>query len=209
MTKKKRYIYIYININKFIQSVFMKDFKDRKRVRPTRHRFFKMKINLGIILDFSRIPKTSLVDILLSSNFVSQKILETTLYNLKIPDRDRLVYLKNFNGQLQCDPQGVPFWNVYLQTTALVTSRSVAKRISKELFNIEDSIAPTISVSHLSHFKQCARVKLFSITESDFYPGYFSRTLLRFEELLKNEQIKEAIKERPKKYWFLTDTEGE
>jgi len=38
-----------------------------------------------------------------------------------------------------------------------------------------------------------------SIPESDFYSGHFSSVILKFEELLRNEQIKEAIKERPEK----------
>jgi hypothetical protein len=38
---------------------------------------------------------------------------------------------------------------------------------------------------------------------------HFSRAILRFEELLRNEQIKEAIKERPEKYRLLIKTKAE
>ena len=46
---------------------------------------------------------------------------------------------------------------------------------------------------------------MFSIPKSDFYPGHFSRAILKFEELLRNEQVKEAIKERPEKYRVLIE----
>ena len=152
---------------------------------------------------------TSLVDLLLTSGFPSQKILETVLYRLRITDRGRLISIKNFDGQLERDSRGIPYWNVYLQTTALITSRCLARAISKELFKTKNLVDPTIHISHLSNFQQCDREKLFSIPESDFYPGHFSRAILRFEELLRNEQIKEAIKERPEKYRLLIETKAE
>ena len=152
---------------------------------------------------------SSLVDLLVTSNFPSQKILETILYSLRIRDRDRLISIKNFDGQLERDTEGIPYWNVYLETTALITSRCLARAISRKLFKTEHFIDPTIYISPLRNFQQCDRGELFPIPESDFYPGYFSWTVLKFEELLRNEQIKEAIKERPEKYWLLTDIKGE
>lgn len=188
----------------------MKDSKNRKIVKPNRHHYFHMIINLGLIgpkIDLSPIQIASLVDLLITYNFVSQKILETILYNLKITDRDRLISLKNFDGQLQRYSLGIPYWNVYLQTTALITSRCLARTISEELFKTNNLTEPTIHISPLRNFQQCDKEKLFSIPESDFYPGHFSRVILSFEELLKNEQIKEAIKERPEKYQLLIRNE--
>ena len=52
---------------------------------------------------------TSLVDLLLTSDFPSQKILETILCSLRITDRDRLISIKNFDGQLERDAQGIPY----------------------------------------------------------------------------------------------------
>lgn len=68
------------------------------------------------------------------------------------------------------------------------------RAISKELFKIKNSIDPTIRISALSNFQQCEREKLFSIPKPDFYPVYFSWSVLKFEELLRNNQVKEAIK---------------
>ena len=79
----------------------------------------------------------------------------------------------------------------------------------KELFKTKNLNDPTINISPLSNFQQCDREKLFSIPESDFYPGYFSRDILIFEELLRNEQVKEAINERPEKYRLLIETKAE
>ena len=190
----------------------MKDSKNEKmKKQSNRQRYFYMTIYLGSIvpeINLRTILITSLVDLLLTSDFPSQKILETILYSLRITDRGRLISIKNFDGQLERDSRGIPYWNVYLQTTALITSRCLARAISKELFKTTNSVDPTIHISYFSNFQQCDREKLVSIPESDFYPGHFSRTILRFEELLRNEQIKEAIKKRPEKYRVLIETKA-
>lgn len=190
----------------------MEDSKKEKTVKPNRQRYFNMIISLGSIVPKRNLWKmciTSLVDLLLTSNFPSQKILETILYSLRITDRGRLISIKNFDGQLERDAQGIPYWNVYLQTTALITSRCLTRSISRKLFKTKNLIDPTIHISPLSNFQQCDREKLFPIPESDFYPGHFSRAILRFEELLRNEKVKEAIKERPEKYRLLIETKAE
>ena len=110
---------------------------------------------------------------------------------------------------MERDARGIPYWNVYLQTTALITYRCFARAISKELFKTKNLIDPTIHISPLSNFQQYDREKLFPIPESDFYPGHFSRAILRFEELLINEQVKEAINERPEKYRLFIETKAE
>jgi hypothetical protein len=187
----------------------MKDSKNEKTVKPNRQHYFHMIINLGSIgpkINLSTMHITSLVDFLLTSNFPSQKILEAILYSLIITDRGRIISLKNFNGQLERDSRGIPYSTVYLQTTALITSGCLAKTISKEL--CKTLIDLTIHINPLSNFQQCDREKLFSIPESDFYRGHFSRVILRFEELLRDEQIKEAIKERPEKYRLLIETKA-
>ena len=190
----------------------MEDLKKEKTVKQNRQRYFNLIISLPLILrkiNLSKMLITSLVDLLLTSNFPSQKILETLLYSLRITDRGRLISIKNFDGQLERNTQGLPYWNVYLQTTALITSRCLARSISTKLCKTKNLIDPTIHISPLTNFQECDREKLFPIPESDFYPGHFSRAILRFEELLRNEQVKEAIKERPEKYRLLIETKAE
>ena len=187
--------------------------KDQKKVfKTSRQRYFHMVITLGSIgskIILWTMSTTSLVDLLLTSNFVSQKILETILYNLGIKDRNRLISIKNFDGQLERDSRGIPYWNVYLQTTALTTSRFIARAISKELLKTKNLIDSNIHISPVENFQQCEREKLFPIPKSDFYPGHFSRVILNFEELLRNEQVKEVIKEMPEKYRVLIDNKDE
>lgn len=181
----------------------MKDQKNKTMRRSTRQRYFNLVIKLGSIgpkTMLSTMNTTSLSDLLLACNFVSQKILEMSLYNLTIIDRSRSIVLQNFDGQLERDSQGIPYWNVYLQTTALVTSRCLAKAISKALFKTEQSVDSTIKINYLSNFQRCQREKLFSIPNSNFYPGYFSQIVLQFEELLQNDQVQEAITTRSGNY---------
>ena len=98
----------------------MEDSKKEKTVKQNRHRYFIMIICLGSILpkiNLQIMPITSLVDLLLTSYFPSQKNVETSLYSLKITDRGRQISIKNFDGQLERDARGIPYWNVYLETT--------------------------------------------------------------------------------------------
>lgn len=178
---------------------------NQKRIKPSRQYYFHMIIyfastSIGSNINLSRMQTESLVDLLVSSNFTSQELLESVLFSLIITDRGRRISLKDFDGQLECDSRGIPYWNVFLQTTALKTSRCLARAISKKLFKTNKFIDPTIKITPLSHFQRCNREKLFSIPESGFYPGHLSKTILKFDELLRNEQIKEAIKRRPEKY---------
>lgn len=175
----------------------MENKKNKARPITNRHRYFQMVINggsLGPNIILSTLSITSLVDLLLACNFVSQKIIQTSLYNLEIIDRGRAIFLQNFDGQLERDSQGIPYWNVYLQTTALVTARCLTKAISKSLFKNEESIDPRINIRPLNDFQQCQREKLFLISNSNFYPGHLSRIVVQFQELLKNDRVKEAIK---------------
>ena len=180
----------------------MKDQEKKTTRRSTRQRYFNLVIKLGLssiepkIMLLTR-NKTSFLDLLLDYNFVSQEILEMSLYNLKILDRGRLIFLQNFDGQLETDSQGIPYWNVYLQTTALITSRCVSKAISKDLFATKQSIDSTINIYSLSNFQQCQRKKVLIIPNSKFYPGHFSRVVIQFKELLKTDQVQEAIEKRP------------
>ena len=148
--------------------------------------------------------ENSLIKFLGTFNFVSRRTLTIVLYNFKITDRGRKISLKNFNGQLELDSFGIPYWKIYLQTTALITARCLGKAISEQLFKTKNSIDPMIAIYPLSNFQQCERKKLFLIRNSEFYPSHFSHSVLKFEELLKNELVKEAIKERPEKYQVLT-----
>ena len=103
----------------------MEDSKKEKTVKQNRQRYFHVIITLSSIVPKINLWKmliTSLADLLLTFNLPSQKNLETILYSLRITDRGRLISIKNFDGQLERDAQGIPYWNVYLQTTALITS---------------------------------------------------------------------------------------
>jgi hypothetical protein len=182
--------------------------KDEKERKISRQRYFQLFLNLGLggpKLNLWTERITSLIDLLVTSGFVSQSILESTLYNLIIKDRGRSIYFEDFNGQLERDQQGMPYWNVYLQTSAVTTSRCIAKSISNELFNTKNTIDPTIQVRPLSQFQRCQREKLFSIPESVFYPGYFSWITVKLIYLLETDQVKEAIQKTPEKYQILVN----
>jgi hypothetical protein len=76
----------------------MKDQENKKTLKTSRQRYFQMLLTLGSLgpkLNLWTEHTTSLIDLLVTSKFVSQELLEKTLYNLRIEDRDRLIYIKN------------------------------------------------------------------------------------------------------------------
>jgi len=77
------------------------------------------------------------------------------------------------------------------------------------LFNTKNSIDPNLHVEVSSSFQQCKRENLFRIPGSEFDPGHFSLTVLRFQKLLENEQVQEAIKENPENYLSLVTNQNE
>jgi len=190
----------------FKLKIIMENPNHKEKSRANRQRYFHLLIHLDLKrsrITLLTISIASLIDLLTNSNFVSQKGLERILYELKIQDRNRIIYLKDFDGQLERDSQGIPYWNVYLQTSSLITARCLAKALSKELFNTKNSIDPNLHLEVSSSFQQCKRENLFRITGSEFDPGHFSLTVLKFKKLLKNKQIQELIKENPDNYLSL------
>jgi hypothetical protein len=135
--------------------------------------------------------KVTFINLLSSANFITQSMLENTLYNLKIKDRSKYLYLENFNGQLEKDSDGSPYWNVILETSRLTTRRLLAKAISKELFNIGKDAR--VKVSALLEFKKLERKNIFLIEDSKFSPGFFNKTVLIYKNLAKNKEVKEWL----------------
>jgi hypothetical protein len=84
----------------------MKAQENKKTLKTSRQRYFQMLLTLGSLgskLNLWTEDTTSLIDLLVTFKFVSQEILEKTLYNLRIKDRGRLISIKNFDGQLERD----------------------------------------------------------------------------------------------------------
>lgn len=84
----------------------MKAQENKKTLKTSRQRYFQMLFTLGSLgskLNLWTEDTTSLIDLLVTFKFVSQEILEKTLYNLRIKDRGRLISIKNFDGQLERD----------------------------------------------------------------------------------------------------------
>lgn len=185
-----------------------KDSNYEKKRRMFCHRYFQMFIEVGLtgsMVNLKSIHPKSLIDILNNSKFVPQSILEDTLYSLIIKDLNRVISLDDFDRQLERDSQGLPYWKIYLKTSALITSRCIAKSISKELFMTTSSIGPRIHIHPLHRFQPCDRGKLFSIPSSRFSPGFCNWVTIKHLELLQTDQVKEAIAETPDKYYLILD----
>ena len=111
----------------------MKDQENKKTLKISRQRYFQMLLTLGSLgpkLNLWTEDTTSLIDLLVTSKFLSQELLEKTLYHLRIEDRGRLMSIKNFDGQLERDSRGMLYWNVYLQTSTLRTLKNICFKLT-------------------------------------------------------------------------------
>jgi hypothetical protein len=162
--------------------------------KSTRNRYFQVLIRLGIDrIKFDLMSNKDLVKLLVVSGFINQVVLMKTLYNLKIKYEGKGLYLKDFNDQLEKEEDGSPFWNIFLETNIVITKRFLAKLFSSELLGNNNGIDDRLKVYSLSELKKPNRKKLFSIDNDNFFPGFFNRSFIQFQELSEREEVKELI----------------
>jgi len=108
--------------------------------------------------------------------------------------------LKDFNVQLEKREDGSPFWNIFLETNIVTTKRFLAKLFSSELLgNNNNGIDDRLKVYSVSELKKPDRKKLFSINDYAFFPGFFNRSFIQFQELSEREEVKELLKTNDQK----------
>ena len=116
------------------------------------------------------------------------------LYNLRIKYEGKGLYFKDFNVQLEKSEDGSPFWNIFLETNIVTTKRFLAKLFSSELLgNNNNGIDDRLKVYSLSELKKPNRKKLFSIDNDNFFPGFFNRSFIQYQELSEREEVKELL----------------
>ena len=131
-----------------------------------------------------------LVKLLVASGFVTQVVLKKTLYNLRIKYEGKGLYFKDFNVQLEKKE----VWNIFLETNIVTTKRFLAKLFSSELLGNNNGIDDRLKVYSLSELEKPNREKLFSIDNYAFFPGFFNRSFIQFQELSEREEVKELLK---------------
>lgn len=174
-----------------------------------RYRDFQMLIRLGLInispkTDLLTATNKTLADILTTTRFVCQENLEKYLYKLQIDDRGRIIELDNFSAQLEYDEKsGIPYWNIYLTTKSLTTGPCIGRAVSKKIFDTV-LVDPTIKIFPINEFIVTKRENIISLPDSDWYPGYFSKSTVTLSALLEIKEVKESIKDNPNRYSVLT-----
>jgi hypothetical protein len=160
--------------------------------KTTRNRYFQVLIFLGLDrIKFKLMSHKDLVQLLAVSGFLTQVVLMKTLYKLRTEYEGKGLYLKDFNGQLEKEENGSPFWNLFLETNIVITKRALAKLLSSELVGNKNGIDPSLKVYSLPELKKPPRKNLFSIDHENFFPGFFNRSFMQFQELSEREEVKE------------------
>lgn len=179
----------------------------QKKLRQTkigRQRYFKVSINAGLRgprLNLLNSNIDSLADILTTFQFISQKKLETILDDLVIHDRGRDINLKNFDGQLEQQPEnGIPFWSIGLETKILTTSRCIARALTQELFDTSNTIDSTITVYACDDFQKSHRNNRLILPNTKWYPGYINKTTMKLVSILQTSEVQESLRETPERY---------
>jgi hypothetical protein len=185
----------------------MKFESDNLQNKPGRYKHFQMLINLGLINVGVKTNlwsnTSSLIDIFTTTNFVRQSVLEKILYNLEIRDRGRFIELESFAVQLERDNRtGIPYWNILLKTKFLTTGRCVSRAISEQIFDII-IIHPTIQIHPIASFEKMDKNRVFSISDSDWHPGYFTQQTVALTILLEKKEVQQSIHDAPDKYSIL------
>ena len=158
--------------------------------KSTRNRYFQVLICLGIDqIKLDLMSSQDLVKLLVAVGFITQAVLKKTLYNLRIKYEGKSLYLKDFNVQLEKKADGSPFWNIFLETNIVTTKRFLAKLFSSEFLENKNGIDNRVKVYSLSELKKPNRKKLFSIDNHAFFPGFFNRSFIQFQELSEKEEV--------------------
>lgn len=176
-----------------------KDTKIQKH-NPRRFYYFRVEIHLFPIGPKRKFwdNQRSLIEVLKTNLFLTQNQLETGLYNLKLTHRNKIYSLKDFGGQLEWDSKtNLLFWNLFIETKCLMTRRFVGTILSKTLYANCTELDPTIKVIPLSEKLELDKQKRYLIPNSEWYPGYFSKEVLKVMDELKRPKIQVAIKETP------------
>ena len=163
----------------------------------TRIRYFQVLIFSGINqIKLDLMSSEDLVKLLILFGFITRAVLMKKLYDLRIKYEGKVLYLKDFNVQLEKSEDGSPFWNIFLETNIVTTKRFLAKLFSSEILenNNNNEIDDRLKVYSLSELKKPNRKKLFSINNDNFFPGFFNRSFIQFQELSEREEVKELIK---------------
>jgi hypothetical protein len=182
---------------------------EQQHTKGSRQRYFHILIETGLegpSMDFNNFSDTVKIQLLKGAKFVSQLELEKALYKIIIEDRDRLISVRNFLGQLQQDPKtGTPIWDIVLETKAVTTAPCVARSLTKRIMTnhfeqFPNKIAPTITVRPILRLERYNDQKRYILNASDWFPGFFSRSTVQLFELLKNDDIRQMIKIVPEKF---------
>ena len=162
--------------------------------KSTRNRYFQVLICLGLNqIKLDLMSSQDLVKLLGMVGFITQEVLKKTLYDLKTNYEGKALYLKDFNVQLEKKEDESPFWNIFLETNIVTTKRFLAKLFSSKLLGNKNGIDNRVKVYSLSELKKPNRKKLVSIDNSAFFPGFFNRSFLQFQELSEKEDVQELL----------------
>jgi hypothetical protein len=82
---------------------------------------------------------------------------------------------------------------IFLETNIVTTKRFLAKLFSSELLGNNNGIDDRLKLYSLSELKKPNRKKLFSIDNYAFFPGFFNRSFIQFQELSETEEVKELL----------------
>ena len=168
--------------------------------KRSRYRYFILFISVDITSKSKKIWSDiqEIINILKLASFISQVQLEKALDNLIINDTKRDIFLEDFDAQLETDLEsGLPYWKIALKTTAATTGRRITESLCNTLNQDKSTLKNSIRVKSTDQLERAAPEARVVLTDTPWFPGYFTHSTVLFRKLFHRQDVQEMIKDNP------------
>lgn len=177
--------------------------KIKKSSRPEN---FQLVINLPSNDDFTEVDDRDLSKKMKELNFITQASLEDLLLNFKFYPRAQSKtksYLVHFRGQLKIgDARRRPYWQLYLNTSAGVSSKRLLTFLSKEIMG-EDK-HPSIQLKSVDNveatLEYVTKSERLELEDTDWWPGIIDFRTTSLKRSIENDKDLKNIITKPRKW---------
>ena len=175
----------------------------KKNRKSSRYRYFSLSLFVDIVSKSDKIWSDiqQIIHILKLVSFISQRVLEKTLYNLTIKENGREIFLEDFYAQLESDPTtGLPFWKIALKTTSATTGRRITESVCESLNYDKSAINKNIKIKSTNQLEKFLSDSRVVLRDTEWFPGHFTKSTILFMNLLNKTDVQEMIKDGPIHY---------
>lgn len=154
------------------------------------------------IKDLRSLREHELLQLMESSNFVSQNKLEEIISKGEFSARGESINLStftSFSGQLEKDERNKPYWRIFVTSRITATPTVIKKYFLEKLFQDEkdSSLIKVSAIENEIEIKNKLNQKRWNISDgnSKWYPGRIRKAIVEFQDLLEDEEVVKWLKQ--------------